>query len=43
MYNSLSWYHKKQKMFLCQTHCVFFLTLFGNASNAVQKKPPEGG
>jgi len=35
--------HKKQKMFLCQTHCVFFLPSLGSTSNADQKKPPEGG
>jgi len=30
-------------MFLCQTHCVFFLKSLGNASNTNQKKPPGGG
>ena len=30
-------------MFLCQTHCVFFLPSLGSTSNADQKKPPGGG
>ncbi len=30
--------HQNQIMFLCQTHCVFFLNILGNARITGQKK-----